>query len=348
MHFALAKAVKDMLRKSDRPRVCVGSRWMTFRLVALPQCFNISFCPSIQVGLPMHLSQTYQYTSTNYYVTHDLVPPKIKWLHESGRVIKWTTWGPDGNFPLIDSKEYWLSEKSKNIMKSCVGFVCSSVKERMLVSLWGAEFSSSEIERTIAKIPHWWQQRRTSRTLHFVGSVWHGNTRALPQFKEGCGNEVTLISPYSAHETWFCRGFLRFMIPQKCTRDKYIDDAEFQSRTAHSFFTPAVQGRIHLNGYFSYIPDRVLNGAAVGQVIATNNPAVVKLLADHPESVVYRENINELCQAATAHVRLGIQRPSHAVKLARFIQRQHTYEQRLSSLLKLFWQLSSERDLSIQ
>ena len=75
----------------------------------------------------------------------------------------------------------------------------------------------------------------------------------------------------------------------KCTRDKYIDDAEFQSRTAHSFFTPAVQGRIHLNGYFSYIPDRVLNGAAVGQVIATNNPAVVKLLADHPESVVYRE-----------------------------------------------------------
>ena len=338
VHFALAKALKVKLGKSDRarslcwfeigdfPRGCSVRNALIF---LSPKHSGWTSDASFE-QLPVH--------PTNYYVTHDLVPPKIKWLHASGRVITWTTWGPDGNFPLIDSKEYWLLKKSMNIMKSCDGFVCGSIRERMLVSAWGTGFSSSEIEQAITNIPRLWQQRRTSRQLYFVGSIWHGNSRFLKQFMQGCGNEVTVLPSYTER----CHGLFHFT-KRNCVKRKYVDDRELRSRTATSLFTPAVQGGVHLNGNFGYIPDRVLNGAAFGQVIATNNPAVVKLLADHPESVVYRENVSELCQAAAAYVRLGIQEPSHAVKLARFIQRDHTYEQRLSALLELFLQLSSQR-----
>ena len=274
----------------------------------------------------------------NYYIVHDFIPPVLQDVERIGRVVTWFTWGPDGNFPFLDSKVYVSQRRVREVLQSCSHFVCKSVIHKMFVSMWGSKYSPSFINNYIASLPAEILKRRSTRRINFVGSLWAGNEDAFHKFSTHC--------PMGAHfmfrgerivSHWYHFGFYANQKYRRLRHQKQLPRSITDELLASSMFIPAFQGSVHIDeGAWSYIPDRVLNAAALGQIIATNNPVVNKLLIDFPDFVVYDADLTKLCAKAVR--RATLEKPvssTDAMRLAMFVRDNHTFDARINQILDL-------------
>jgi hypothetical protein len=196
------------------------------------------------------------------------------------------------------------------------------------------------IEKEIANLSRAVAVRAQKSTVHFIGSIWEGNWENFCDFTSGCrGANVR-----------FVRSGVNVIDPLlvTCARKQpkdYIDDlrvnldddVRYQLMSTSSF-SPAFQGADHLRTdrpELSYFADRAFDSAALGQVVATNNPAVVALLSSvAPEPVVFSPSVSALCGLAAQ--RASTVKIEELHKLQRFMASDHTYVSRLAAILNVF------------
>jgi hypothetical protein len=275
------------------------------------------------------------------YIFHDTVPPAFDDLKRRGRAIEWRLFGPDGNFPFMDSLLFARSSLSPSGVEGsgCAGFVCGDVESRTYVSPWATPLPPSRIRPYGTSTAH--PSTNGSARVHFIGSVWHGNSQLFAEFVSGCNRAGV---PLVRHGARPLPSALRALVESDDARR--LSSAERDNLMATSAFAIAVQGRSHLRGRTSYIADRPLLAASMGLVVATNNENVGRLLSDFNVSVAFNENASELCGTASAHaarrLAAGAQQEQTAAQdLARFMKERHTYLSRFADLTGMLVAASS-------
>lgn len=264
------------------------------------------------------------------YIFHDTIPPPFEPLKKLGRALEWSVFGPDGNFAFTDSLSFAHSSLSLPGQHGsrCPSLTCTDVASRAYVSPWATPLPPAQIDAA-AKLA-----RAPSDDVHFVGSVWSGNARHFSAFASGCRAEGVRLVRHGARAL---PPHIAALVAEDDVRE--VPSAERDALIRASPFAVAVQGDAHLRGEQSYIADRALLAASLGQLVVTNNPAVVTLLKDFPSMVVYSANATELCGMAhaKAHALAKQQatREQQSHEMAAFVREHHTYLSRLADMTEM-------------
>lgn len=277
------------------------------------------------------------------YIFHDTTPPAFEPLLRAGRVVEWRVYGPDGNFPYLESLLFVRSSLARGGLEGsgCAGqFLCRDLPSREYISPWATPLTPNAIVRNSLREVSLDGVR--SGTVHFIGSVWHGNEKLFRSFATGCQRAGIALhrhgaDPLPAH-----------LLPLVASDDiRNVPSDERDALMRASAFAIAVQGGSHLMrrgkalGVRSYIADRPMLAASMGLLVASNNAALTALLSDYPDSVAFHENASELCRvgAEVAERRLreeGARREegtkSRGSQVARHMADAHTYVSRFADL----------------
>jgi hypothetical protein len=305
---------------------------------------------SLVFASPKHMAWSRDRALTNLpvdvhsaYIFHELMPPRFAPLMPLGRVVQWIVSGPDGNRPYLDSANYVA--RSSALVSECANWppcvrAGTPHKPATFVSAWASTLSPSDIEREIGNLSRAVAARAQKSTVHFIGSIWEGNWENFCMFTAGCRRAAVPFVRSGVNEVNPALVTCARKEPKDFIDDPrpiLDDDVRYQLMSTSSF-SPAFQGSDHLRTDrpdLSYFADRAFDSAALGQVVATNNPAVMQLLSSvAPEPLVFSSNVSDLCGLAMQRARTVKIEDLH--KLQRFVASDHTYVSRLSAILKVF------------
>ena len=303
---------------------------------------------SLVMASPKHMAWTFDpgllrlpVDPLSAYIFHDTSPPAFEPLLKAGRVVEWRVYGPDGNFPYLDSLHFVRSTLSRGGVygSGCAGrFFCRDIPNREYVSPWATPLTPG----AIARISHQSQRRGLGsehRDVHFIGTVWHGNEQLFSSFALGCQRAGI---PLHRHGAAPLPVHLRPLVATDDARN--VPSAERDEMMRSSSFAVAVQGALHLTfngkplGTKSYIADRPLLAASMGMLVASNNEAVVSLFSGFRDSIAYHPNASELCrvgaQVAEERLRHGEDEARRkGDMLAAHMAQSHTYVSRFADMV---------------
>uniref|UniRef100_A0A7S3WD19 Uncharacterized protein n=1 Tax=Strombidinopsis acuminata TaxID=141414 RepID=A0A7S3WD19_9SPIT len=301
---------------------------------------------SLVFASPKHMAWSHDSSLTNLpidrrsaYIFHELMPPRFAPLMPYGRVVQWFVSGPDGNNAFLESANFVA--RATTFVKDCTNWPpCTRNGDReqpaSFVSAWATTLTPADIVE-FAKTVVVPSERRD---VHFVGSVWAGNWPNFCTFVRGCHRAGVHfvrsgVNAIDSNVVTCARSEPRPFVDD--ARD-HLDDTERFKLMSASKFTPAFQGEAHLRTdkpTLSYFADRSFDSAAIGQVVATNNPAVVAMLAPvAPNAVVFSPNVSDLCEKAFRQASsVGVQ---ELQRMQLFMWHKHTYVSRLLAILELF------------
>lgn len=286
------------------------------------------------INLPVDLASA--------YVFHELVPPRFSRLVPFGRVVQWITSGPGDSSPYFDSASFVA--RSSPLVRECQSWPpCAREgtvsRPATFVSALASSLSPADIERESAAMHLNVAARAHKRAVNIDGSIWKKDRSNVCTFIAGC-HAAGVSVLVGVHEATPAR--------MQCAHDgQHMFDVDTRRVTTPSersmllslsSFAPVFEGDRHLSidiPELSFIPVSAFDAAALGQIIATDNTAVARMLRPMSKGqLIFSPNVSELCTvAATRLEELNI---DELQKLQHFIWARHTYVSRLRALVELF------------
>ena len=189
----------------------------------------------------------------------------------------------------------------------------------------------------------------TSPHVHFCGTLWDENVCELAMFSRGCLNSNI---PFFRHgksflpeDIWNSRDIVNNCGNVSWTEDEtYLSSERRDKFVEISRFGLALQGMGHLAGNDSYISDRTLLAASLGQLVVTNNPVIQSLLRGFEDLYVYSPHLETLCNSANMKAKKV--QPKRRAQMVSHIAERHTYASRFADITKMLVHLSSNFNIS--
>lgn len=189
--------------------------------------------------------------SKNFYIFHELIPPRF---YKLPMVAQWIVKGPDGNVPAFDSEHYILRKKYQ-----CNDLLCTF--PNVIVAPWAAFHAHEKFH-----------VNQRSKNVNFVGTIWKTNYKEFCEFVKGCNHMNITVIRYGLQPNHFYKN-----CPSHINIVRKISNTEKWTLMSQSKFIPAFQGKDHLQSFQnSYIPDRIFASIASNLKILTNNRLVSK------------------------------------------------------------------------
>lgn len=300
---------------------------------------------SLVFASPKHMPRSLDWALTSLpvdwssaYIFHEVMPARFSQLVQVGRVVQWRT-GADSGPPHPINTSYLVLAAAEE----CSSWPCThgstANRPATMVSALASKLTPADVEQLMAQLPTIAATRARRRTVAFSDSAWRQSVEGFCAFAVACrvaGIHVVLSSAREVRAALgACSGRRSVAFSSKVTPDQRA--ADHSDPLPHADIAPFLHldhpSRVKVSGP-SYFPAEAFDAAARGQLVATNNPVVARLLLPiASEAIVFAENATDLCGRAAVGAQLA--RLDDSRRLQRFIWAEHTYVSRLNSLLKL-------------
>ena len=287
------------------------------------------------------------------YIVHEQPPVQLHGLERQGQLLRWIVTGDDGNKPLVDSSDYGMRsalDRLKEGASGCPDSAMFSAESRILLMPWATAVLPSDMDAAVLELELKQKEMALSADskdavgtraatpprINFVGTVWDENTHEFCEFVAGCNRAGVVVDRYgiSSVPSGTCQGGYG---GQRARFNDYgggqVSQNEMIQLGKESLFAPAFQGTQHVVG--KYISDRVLTSVGLGQVVATNNPEVVRLFGTTNATIVYAP-VGKLCERAKERVRDARAQLSDRIAAVKLVRSKHTYVKRLHDAVWAF------------
>ncbi len=190
-------------------------------------------------------------------------------------------------------------------------YVYYSLERKILYMPWATDLLPHEIDEIKKNLPN----IAKDNAIYFIGSIWgeeFGNMSQIAEFRRACSaKKISLISRMQ------------------------VSDVEHRALIGRSCIAPAIQGAWQCK--VGYIPCRIFKNISYGQMGITNNETVYNLFN---KKIIYNQNIAQLLSDGLA--RSKTQNIEELYELMDFVKNNHTYLNRIASLLKLFYMIDNK------
>ncbi|WP_143247574.1 hypothetical protein [Agaribacterium haliotis] len=215
-----------------------------------------------------------------------------------------------------------------------------SAEEKNAILTWGTDLLPEEIDKNIELVKSSSDEKRYNYS--FVGSIWESNQDAFHDFVSAVANKGkhvhqfgSLIKDPDTVTSWAA------LVSEK----RNVDLEENQAIIRSSELAPAIQGYKQLyntDDIGNYIPCRIFKNISYGAMGVTNNMSVHRVLN---QKTIYDSNVSVMVDKAEAWL-LTDNKIADIVDLMQLVKAEHTYINRIESLITCLSRLEAQTDQS--
>jgi len=194
---------------------------------------------------------------------------------------------------------------------------------RTVVTTWATDLLPHEIESATPELKPLMEVRRASKSVVFVGSVWHRNLEAMHTLVDACCKLGLTLEIYGG---FIDDGFRERHAGSAIVEKRDVSDEESRWLISRAHLAPTVQGEGQI-GY--YVPCRLFKNLSYGAAALSNNRLLAELL---DTGCLVETDMQKLIELGSQSARnFDIDHLEHAMME---VARKHTYLSRINFLLQ--------------
>lgn len=286
-------------------------------------------------SIPGYFDSNVPISKNNYYLVHGTTGESSrKYLDVFDRTLFFDEFRGDPNSQDRLGKNYIAQETWQEYDNFAPDFVALdklssspfeyfSRSTRTLVTAWATDVLPEQIFQHIRRLPYFIEKQKSSKSVVFVGSVWHRNIEVMTTLARACKSLNLRLEVYG--------GLMDDLFIKECGGEakivnSAISDEDARKLISEAKLAPSIQGEGQV-GY--YIPCRIFKNGSYGSALITNNPLISQIL----ESECFvNEDISKLIYDSinNEHIHDVDYLSSSMIEIAE----NHTYLNRIDTMLK--------------